>query len=370
MARRADPRPAKPVVALASPEARLAAAKGFAGVKLTNVAPQVGLDFRQGAFRYGVTHDPPAMMGGGVCWLDYDNDGWLDLFVVNSYGEGDIGAVRARTAASATALFHNDHGSSPTSPRRRTRAAPSAARAASPPTSTATATPTSSSPPRRATSCSGTTATARSPKAHAPPAIVSFGWHSGATIGDVNGDGRPDLFVAGYTEPHGAIPGSSAGFPTNHLGVRDELFLNEGNGPDGRARFREVGAQAGLDPKPYDHSLGAMFTDLNGDGRPDLYVANDEDPNRYTSTSPAARSASASSTARRARASPTGTPAWASPRATSTATGGRTCSSATHAARATRSTAARGTGLRERAPAFATRVRRRTTPAGATPGST
>jgi hypothetical protein len=118
--------------------------------------------------------------------------------------------------------------------------------------------------------------------------IASFGWHAGAAIGDVNGDGRPDLFVAGYTEANGPIPGSSAGYPTNHLGVRDELFLNEGDGPDGRASFREVGAQAGLDPKPYDHSLGALFTDLNGDGRLDLYVANDEDPNRYYVNEPAA----------------------------------------------------------------------------------
>src|SRR6185437_7044736 len=117
--------------------------------------------------------------------------------------------------------------------------------------------------------------------------IASFGWHSGAAIGDVNGDGRPDLFVAGYTEANGPIPGSSAGYPTNHLGVRDELFLNEGNGPSGRARFREVGRQAGLDPPPYDHSLGAVFTDLNGDGRLDLYVANDEDPNRYYVNVPA-----------------------------------------------------------------------------------
>ena len=82
-------------------------------------------------------------------------------------------------------------------------------------------------------------------------------------------------FVAGYTEPNGAIPGSMAGYPTNHLGVRDLLFLNQGN-----RRFKEVGRAAGIDRAPFDHSLGAVFTDVNGDDRPDLYVANDEDPNR------------------------------------------------------------------------------------------
>src|SRR5262249_27003277 len=109
--------------------------------------------------------------------------------------------------------------------------------------------------------------------------IVSFGWHTGAAVADVNGDGRPDLFVAGYTDLNAPTPGSAAGFPTNHLGVRDELFLNEGNGPDGRARFREVGRQVGLDTR-LEHGLGAVFTDVNGDGRPDLFVANDADPNR------------------------------------------------------------------------------------------
>ena len=39
------------------------------------------------------------MMGGGVCWIDADNDGWLDLFAVNSYADDDLGywlAPRAR----------------------------------------------------------------------------------------------------------------------------------------------------------------------------------------------------------------------------------------------------------------------------------
>ena len=62
--------------------------------------------------------------------------------------------------------------------------------------------------------------------------------------------------------------------------MRDLLYLNEGRDKRGHSRFREVGRQAGLEVARFDHTLGAVFTDVNRDGRLDLYVANDTDPNR------------------------------------------------------------------------------------------
>jgi hypothetical protein len=88
-----------------------------------------------------------------------------------------------------------------------------------------------------------------------------------------------DVFVAGYTDLNTEIPGSQSGFPSNHAAVPDLLYLNTGRA-GAHATFREVGRAAGLEPRGLDHGLGATFTDVDRDGRLDLYVANDLDPNR------------------------------------------------------------------------------------------
>ena len=73
--------------------------------------------------------------------------------------------------------------------------------------------------------------------------LRSFGWHTGASVADVDGDGLLDLFVAGYTDPNGELPSSPAGFPANHRAVRDLLYLNRGRTVvPGGGRARGAGA--------------------------------------------------------------------------------------------------------------------------------
>ena len=50
------------------------------------------------------------MMGGGLCWLDYDADGWLDLYVVNSYSDVDFVRWEEQGGLPRSGLFRNVRG--------------------------------------------------------------------------------------------------------------------------------------------------------------------------------------------------------------------------------------------------------------------
>lgn len=86
-----------------------------------------------------------------------------------------------------------------------------------------------------------------------------------AVAGDVNLDGLPDIYVASYNH-YGQVVPNSWYRATN--GTRNLLFFNQGNG-----RFREEATRWGVDDNRWSYS--AAFADVNEDGRPDLYVAND-----------------------------------------------------------------------------------------------
>lgn len=116
--------------------------------------------------------------------------------------------------------------------------------------------------------------------------VAAGSWSAGCGFADYDRDGDLDLFVSRYVKVDLAnLPEFGKGKTCEHRGIRvqcgprglpglgDLLFRSDGNG-----RFSEVGAAAGVsDPRAY-FGLGIAWFDYNDDGWPDLYVANDSTP--------------------------------------------------------------------------------------------
>ena len=98
-------------------------------------------------------------------------------------------------------------------------------------------------------------------------------WNSAASVGDLNQDGWPDLFVASYINLENKVENPVGAFPQDFYGLVDHLYLNSGDGT-----FVEVTADLGLARE--ERGLGSVMSDLDQDGDLDLYIANDGHPNR------------------------------------------------------------------------------------------
>ena len=110
-------------------------------------------------------------------------------------------------------------------------------------------------------------------------------WHTGAAFGDYDGDGRLDLYVAGYVDlnalrfdrpptlcEYRGVPGFCG--PKGLKGERDILYHNNSDGT-----FTEVTEKAGVTDSGLYHGFTVVFDDFNHDGKIDIFVANDSDPN-------------------------------------------------------------------------------------------
>ena len=121
-------------------------------------------------------------------------------------------------------------------------------------------------------------------------------WSTGSTWSDVDLDGDLDLFVANYIEldpsnlpqpgdpTFGSMGRQGLGCmyqglpvmcgPRGLKGSSNSFFLNRGNG-----RFETRSGRSGLSDAEAYFGMGAVFADLDDDGLPDLFVANDSTPN-------------------------------------------------------------------------------------------
>ena len=228
-------------------------------------------------------------VGSGVALLDYDNDGWLDIYFVNG---STYDAMSGKATPPHAALFHNNHDGTFTDV-----AAQAGVTNDRWGFGVAVGDYDNDGWPDLYVSNFGKNRLYHNNHDGtftdvAGKAGVALGnWSTGATFGDYDGDGRLDLFVPGYVHydiEHPPVPGSSVvAFSTCEFrglkvmcgprglkGEADHLFQNNGDGT-----FTDVSEKAGVADANRYYGLTAVFADVNNDGRVDLMVANDSTPN-------------------------------------------------------------------------------------------
>jgi enediyne biosynthesis protein E4 len=273
-------------------QSRPITAGGFvdnAPVVFEDITKQAGLDkfhHRSGTAKKESIIETP---GSGVALLDYDNDGWLDIYLLNG---STIAAFKGNEPPPRAMLFHNNHDGTFTDVTDKAGVANERWGFG-----VAVGDYDNNGWPDIYVANYGKnrlyhnnhdgTFTDVAEKA----GVTLGGWSTGPTWGDYDHDGLLDLFVPGYVKfdadnppiaGQGTIPANFCQFrgiavmcgPRGLPGERDHLFHNNGDGT-----FTDVSAKAGVsDPDGY-YGLAAVFVDVDDDGWVDLAVANDSTPN-------------------------------------------------------------------------------------------
>jgi enediyne biosynthesis protein E4 len=237
--------------------------------------------------------------GSGVALLDYDNDGWLDIYLING---STVAALKGKETPPSAMLLRNNHDGTFTDVTEKAGVANERWGFG-----VAVADYDNDGWPDIYVANYGKnrlyhnnhngTFTDLADKA----GVAVSGWSTGPTWGDYDRDGLLDLFVPGYVKfdvdhppgsPESNVAPASCQFrgvpvfcgPRGLPGEGDHLFHNNGDGT-----FTDVSAKAGVaDPYGY-YGLASVFVDIDDDGWPDLVVANDSVPsylyrNRHNGT--------------------------------------------------------------------------------------
>jgi enediyne biosynthesis protein E4 len=251
-------------------------------VVFSDVATSVGLRFQH--VRGGTSaHQLPETMGSGVAWLDYDNDGWMDLYVVQSGPFPPVaktGSAKREAGSSAQdRLYRNNGNGTFTDVTAKAKLSDTGygmgAIAADYDNDGFTDLFVTNFERNILFRNNGdgtfTDVTARA-------GVAGSGWSTSAAFADFDGDGFLDLFVVRYldysVEKNYFCGDRVTGkrdycHPSLYPPISNLLYRNKGDGT-----FADVTVSSGISAA-LGKGLGVVVADLDGDGRPDIYVAND-----------------------------------------------------------------------------------------------
>jgi enediyne biosynthesis protein E4 len=224
-------------------------------------------------------------MGGGVALIDYDRDGWPDIYFTNSPNVEM--ALHDRKAKSA--LFHNNRDGTFTDVTDKAGVGyPCWAMGAS------VGDYNNDGWPDLLVTCFGGVVLYRNngdgtftDVTKSAGLSADSQWATGAAFGDYDGDGWDDLFVSHYVDFHlDNIPAFGSSATCKYMGIdvqcgprglKGSLETLYHNNRDGT--FTDVSQKSGIGNPERRFGLTAIWSDFDNDGKLDLFVTNDGQPN-------------------------------------------------------------------------------------------
>jgi hypothetical protein len=249
-------------------------------IEFTDVTAEAGIRFKHNSGAFGKKYLPETIGSGGA-FLDYDNDGWQDILLVNS-----MDWPENKKRRSFPALYHNNKDGTFTDVTAQSGLAVEVygigvAAADYDNDGNIDIYITCVGPNRLFRNLGG----GKFADVSARAGVGDPGFSTAAAWFDYDNDGKLDLFVGNYvewstqTDEFCTLDGKNKSYctPQTYKGQNPTLYRNRGNGS-----FENVTDRAGLSnpAEPADKTLGVALLDYDDDGWLDLFVANDTEPNK------------------------------------------------------------------------------------------